>query len=415
MVDKNNKQKILHLSPYDIARMLCSDNNDWSGVVSWNEIAYKNEWLKPPPFASQAYYSGVGNSVTNEDIAQIEYWFCDQKRWKTSFENVKAALKMIAGRNRHNPLKDYLQSLTWDGTARIESYFRDEFGVDNIPNDLLLTASRGWFIGCVARAMKPGCEMHNMLILKGSQYLGKSKFFKALAGDKYFSDQALDIDDVDGLTKMRGKWLYEVAELSSFSKKDENGIKHFLTRTHDEYRAKYAPLPEEYPRLTVFVGTTNDTEFLKDYTGNRRFWIFDCQKCPTSESVKAIRDQLWAEAVYYYKQGEQYWLDNDDTAEMNEAVSKFIISDPLTESIKERAMRDTSDAITMDTLRNWIKLAECDINKPNTLKRAERGLEQLGYKKQQSRKHNRQRVWVAPPNKLNLIESNVECLWEAAE
>lgn len=224
-------------------------------------------------------------------------------------EKILDGVTIAAEHNTIHPIRDYLDSLEWDGKKRLEFVLKDYFGAEL--NDYTKEAFKCTICAAVQRIYHPGTKFDEMLILVGEQGIGKSTFFRKLAGgSEYFSDSQNSFDNKDGAEQLQGIWWNEIAELASFGKYELGQIKNFLSKTDDKYRAAYGRHITVRPRVCVFVGTTNDEEFLKDPTGNRRFWPITCDAEKAEKSVwddlDGERDQLFAEAVEILKlEGEQ--------------------------------------------------------------------------------------------------------------
>ena len=160
----------------------------------------------------------------------------------------------------------------------------------------------------------------HILILKGAQDIGKSSFFKILAGGEFFGDGSFDITNRDDLMRLSEYWIVELAELASFQSRRDEDIKRFITTERDDYRKPYERGITKVPRPCVFGGTTNDTEFLPDATGNRRYWVIDLGSSRFDlKRLQAERDQLLAEAVHLYRAGYDIELSADEKSMSQEA------------------------------------------------------------------------------------------------
>jgi hypothetical protein len=213
-----------------------------------------------------------------------------------------------------HPVREYLRGLRWDGAPRIWSWVPRFYGAPD--TDLFREIGARWLIGAVARVMRPGCKMDTVLTLAGPQGSGKSRSLEALAGG-WFSDSPLPIGDKDGAQTIVGTWIWELAELSDVQKKTFETVKAFLSSATDRYRPSYGRRGdvESVPRQTVFCATVNPEEgsrFLRDRTGNRRFWYVPVDRTKTAQvDVPALedeRDQLWAEALAMFDAGERWHL-----------------------------------------------------------------------------------------------------------
>ena len=157
-------------------------------------------------------------------------------------------------------------------------------------------------ISAVARALNPGCQVDSMLVLEGPQGAGKSSAARILFGSAYFSDSLPAVNTKDASDHLRGKWGIEIPELSAMNKSDVESIKAFVSRRVERYRRAYDRAETTFQRRCVFIGTTNQDNYLRDETGNRRFWPVRVGKIDLP-ALERDRDMLWAEAVYWYRQG----------------------------------------------------------------------------------------------------------------
>jgi predicted P-loop ATPase len=187
-------------------------------------------------------------------------------------------------------------------------------------SDYIPSAGRCWLISAVARIYQPGCQADNCLILEGAQGTGKSSALKILAGD-WFTDHLAALGSKDAAQQLEGAWIVELAELDSMRRSELSATKAFLTCRVDRFRAPYARTVEEHPRQMVFSGSTNESGYLKDDTGNRRFWPVRCGAIDR-EALIRDRDQLWAEALTLYRAGEPWWFTRSETVRAAVAQQK---------------------------------------------------------------------------------------------
>jgi predicted P-loop ATPase len=164
-----------------------------------------------------------------------------------------------------------------------------------------------WMVSAVARAMQPGCKADGVLILEGAQGAFKSTSAKILAGLEFFGDNLPPMHTKDAASYVRGRWIIELAELANVSKAEVEIVKSFISRTEERFRPAYGRNEVSYPRQCVFMGSTNRTDYLRDDTGNRRFWPVQVGRVNV-KALEADRDQLWGEAVALYRAGETWWL-----------------------------------------------------------------------------------------------------------
>lgn len=227
---------------------------------------------------------------------------------------LKEALIAVAAERAYHPIKEYLNTLPdWDGIERLNNLLIDYLGAQD--NEYSKAVIRKTLVAAVARIYEPGTKFDSVLILNGPQGIGKSTFFAKLA-TSWFSDSLTitDMRDKAAAEKLQGYWLLELGELAGIRKTDVETVKSFVSRTDDKYRASYGVNVESHPRQCVIVGSTNsESGFLRDITGNRRFWPVRV----SGESIKKAWelndvDQIWAEAVCVYRKGEDLFLNGNE-------------------------------------------------------------------------------------------------------
>lgn len=222
------------------------------------------------------------------------------------------ALQEVTQANKFHPVREYLTGLTWDGECRVDTLFIDYIGAED--TEYIRAVTRKWMCGAVARVMVPGIKFDTAIVLYGAQGLGKSLILERL-GRKWFNNSLVDIKTKDALEQIQGSWINELAELAPTYKNDNEIVKAFISRTSDRFRSPYGRRTEEYLRQCVFAGSTNNLMFLKDRTGNRRFWPITGDKDRKMKNAWDITqddiDQLWAEAYYYWSNGESLVLEGD--------------------------------------------------------------------------------------------------------
>lgn len=291
---------ILSRDPGNVMLIVANDAK-WKGSLAFDEFSHRASWVKAPP-ALEGAIPPEGPLVDEHAI------YCQQvfaKNWDLSVgrDDMLRALEAAAKTQTHHPVRDYLGALQWDGTKRIDTWLNDYLGAQRRDeNDRI---GRWWLISAVARAMNPGCQADHVLILESPQGFGKTRTVRTLAGPWYQGNLG-DVRDKDGPQSLQGHWIVEIGELDAFRGANATRIKDFLTQTVDIYRPSYGRYVQERPRQCVFCGTTNDARYLKDATGGRRFWPVRCNEI-NIEALAEDRDQLWAEALEYFRAGERWW------------------------------------------------------------------------------------------------------------
>lgn len=264
------------------------------------------------------------NQWTDTDDANLRVWL--EKHYDiTGKEKIADALTAVLTRHSYHPIRDYLSGLTWDGVPRLDRIIIDYMGAED--SELNRAMSRKHFVAAVARVFNPGCKYDYCLIMSGAEGIGKSTLLRVMGG-KWFNDSITTLEGKEGMEQLRRAWIVELGELSSIKRSDVEQVKAHLSKQVDIYRAAYARRVLEHPRQCVFCGTTNEALFLKGDTGNRRFWVIpvvaELRKYRDwSEAIRRDRDQLWAEAVHYYKQGEPLYLSEELEAQAKQRQQDF--------------------------------------------------------------------------------------------
>jgi len=220
-----------------------------------------------------------------------------------------ALLGVVSSERLYHPVKEYLGGLSWDGTERLDTLLIDYLGAEDTP--YVRAVTRKTLVAAVARIYQPGIKFDSILVLNGPQGIGKSTLFARLGGQWYSDSLSIsDMKDKTASEKLQGYWILELGELAGIKKMDVETVKSFISRTDDKYRQAYGVNVESHPRSCIIVGTTNsDGGFLRDITGNRRFWPVRVQGCGKYHPWELTDvDQIWAEAIERYNAGEELFL-----------------------------------------------------------------------------------------------------------
>ncbi|WP_182852939.1 VapE domain-containing protein [Metapseudomonas otitidis] len=286
---------------FNVALILGNDRR-WKGVIAYDSFSSKIRKLKTPP------YGGTPGDWSDLDDVRVTLWLADVYGLCVKSATVLEAVNAVAHDNAFHPVRQFLDGLAWDGTPRLEQWLQNHLGVAD--SEYARRVGKRWMVSAVARVFSPGCKADSVLILEGLQGAGKSTSMAVLGGE-WFMDTPFNLGDKDGYQAIRGKWIVELGELDAFNKAESTRAKQFFSASVDTYRESYGRRVLDVPRQCVFVGTTNQDEYLKDDTGNRRYWPVTCTRVDI-EGLRASREQLWAEAVAAYRAGDVWWVERDE-------------------------------------------------------------------------------------------------------
>ena len=292
---------------------------------------YKNKF-KYNDFTKQKEFNG---REFNDFDLNILYNDIERDLNLSSHTKVDSALMEVFDQNKYNPIIDYLNTVKWDGQKRVEKLFIDLLNADDTGLNRYMT--KIWFIAAVKRIFKPGCKFDNMIVLQGEQGIGKSSICD-LISLKYSNNVSLnEIGHKDLINKLNRTWIAVVDELDSFNKKEMSNIKTFISNPKDTARLAFGKNAETYSRHCVFIGSTNDSTFLRDNTSmvERRFWVIKCNKTNKDGHIFDVLteeyiNQLWAESVSYYRETPNMYLD----------ITKDLMDDFSKEMMKFKTFTD---------------------------------------------------------------------------
>ena len=285
-------------------------------------------------------------------------------------EMVYDAVNIISDRHSFHPIREYLASCHWDGVPRVETFLVDFMGAED--NPYTRTVTRKALVAAVARVIRPGCKFDNMLVLQGTQGIGKSSIFRKLAG-KWYSDSIRKFSGKEAYEQARGIWIGECGELSGLYKSEVEDIKGYLSSQVDRYRPAYGRREQDFPRQCIFVGTTNDTQFLRDATGNRRFWVVATPNKPKLDQWRDLTpevvSQIWAEAVTLYKKGEVLYLTSEEESWAREVQAHYEEENPrvgIVADYLDRLVPENWKDMSVMERRTWLESRDNQGTEPKT-------------------------------------------------
>lgn len=304
-------------------------------LVKQNDFTHLIERSRVTPWGHPA-----GDWNEEDDLMLGEYLLRTYGLSVKATSTLRNGVLMAARSSKYNPVLDLIHSEKWDGVDRLDHWLADVYEVEDRPYTRLI--GKCFIMGLVKRALQPGCKFDYMLIIKGEQGLKKSTAFRALAYP-FFTDNAIRMGDKDSLMAMQLVWIAESAELESLNKSETTQIKQFLSAQEDMFRPPYGSQLIRAKRHSVNVGTTNADEFLKDATGDRRFWPLEV-KVVNEELLAGMRLQLFAEALHRLNAGEPYWPNKEQEKELVfPEQAPFKRTDTWEDIIDAYVNRDTPD------------------------------------------------------------------------
>ena len=348
----------------------------------------------------------AGNTLTDADSERI--WVMLQSKAgklpTVSYDTTCHAVNAAAQSNIVNCVKDWLVALEWDGKPRLATWIVDAFG-SRQPPAYIAAVGRNWLVSMVARAFEAGAFVKSAIILESAQDVGKSSAFRALMPQRrWFAEMLADSSTKDCEQQLRGLWLGEFAEGWFLKRTDVGRLKQFIANDIDRYRVTYGRNEQEHPRRCVFVVSLNpehDIGYLKDQTGNCRFFPVKCTKIDI-DYIKATRDQLFAEAVAEYRVSPRWWdwpeaeaLAEQEARKVREPLADYIGDIPADYELKDKhGRRFITTKIVFEHLRSSAHLDPTEFNE----KRISNALADCGYRcgDQIMLAGRRHRPWYVP-------------------
>ena len=350
------KSKELENSTWNL--MLILNNDPLLQSFAYNEIACRVQVTGELPWDREESNPFWRDADTAQLIVYLDRHYTVFTR-----RNVDACFAKVADDRRFHPVREYLENLPpWDGICRVDTLLSCCLQADDTP--YVRAVTRKFMVAAVARIFNPGTKFDCILVLDGAQGIGKSTIFRELAGDDYYSETLTltDMNDKSAAEKLLGNWIVEIGELAGMRKAEIEKVKAFISTRDDKFRPSFGHVVESHPRQAVMVATVNgERGYLRDVTGNRRFWIV---KCRQAEAVKRFaftpeeRDQIWAETVWYWKQGEKLWLEGGLLTDAEEVQRSAMEKDDrlgMVEVYLNTLLPEAWSTMNLYQRRNWLQ------------------------------------------------------------
>lgn len=318
MLETNAKGKAIN--NHKNVLLIFREDKNLKHIVRTNDFTHKKEINNKPLWRKK---EDKNQMWTDEDESQLYIYF-GVNYDITHTKIINEVVDMHFYRNSYNPVKEYLTNLQWDGVPRLETFFIEFLGAQD--NEYVREVTKITFTACVKRIMEPGCKHDTVLVLVGGQGIGKSHILSRLGMD-WYNESIQSFKGDEAYIKISSSWIIELSELTALKNADIEYGKAFISAKEDVYRPKYGRHPIKSPRKCVFFGTTNNQQFLKDETGNRRWLPIEVNKegrnkNPFEDLDQETVNQFWAEANYFYQRGEKTYLDNPEMIQASQKLQE---------------------------------------------------------------------------------------------
>jgi len=383
------------LSTLANALLALREDPAFRGTLAYNEMMRAPMLMCPVPVHGTAAKADgfKPRPVRDDDVSSIQEWLQIAGLPHIGKDVTHQAVDLRARECSFHPVQNYLDSLAWDGVERLESWLHNYLSAENTPYTQGI--GRMFMMAMVARIFEPGCKADYMLVLEGPQGARKSTACAILGGD-WFSDTIPEnVASKDAQQHLRGKWLIEFGEMHALSKSETTALKAFITRRTEIYRPSYGRCEVHEPRQSMFIGTTNKAQYLRDETGGRRFWpIKVAVTCPiNTDGLAEKRDQLLAEAVHRYRAGEHWWPDDAFEQEHIQPEQEARFEADAWETAIEDYLRDQRKVTVLEVARTALSMETAKLGTADQ-RRITGILERLGWRRASQRGAKGVRWWV---------------------
>ncbi|MCT3031217.1 virulence-associated E family protein [Pediococcus parvulus] len=313
-------------------KLILENDPNFKDLIAYNDFS---EMITVTRKSKQIDFSL--NDWVDADIAKLRIYVETNYKYSPTNDALWDGVTTYAMEHKINPVKERIETAKWDNISRVETFFSDYLGADK--SNYTRQVSRKWLVGAVARVYHPAVKFEIVPVLSGKQGIGKSTLVSSLFSD-YSTDEINTLgENKDDYQALLGNWIIEIGELSALSKSSIERTKIFISARTDKYRSPYGRAMESHNRKCVFIGTSNDTNYLKDKTGNRRFYPVECMVDKPQYNVFKLDDddilQVLAEAKVLYEQGEELKVNDEAETVANKKRGDAMEEDPLTDQILE--------------------------------------------------------------------------------
>ena len=375
------------------------------GVFKFNEFKSDTFICRCPPWDDPEGFKV--RRLENVDLTRCEAFLESQYGMRLGAQKVSSAIEAAAEEFKFHPVREYFSSLEWDGVLRLDTWLQDYAGAIFQPPEYTSKLGKIWMVAGVARMMRPGCKFDHMLVLEGPQNAGKSMLFREIGTfgrdipETYYTDSVniSQIEERGSILKLQGNLIIEFPELAGMGKKDQNELKRWITIQDDEVEVKHKQRTQFLPRQFILGATYNPIAgegWINDPTGGRRFWPIRTGAKLNIEGLKLVREQLWAEAVWLYRQGMNLYVDDKDPvyAMMQQEQADRADRDIWTDAIYS-VVQDVEHAQSTEILSKLgIEIGKQDRNHKS---RVTKVMMQLGWEyKTKSVRGQKMSMWVRP-------------------
>lgn len=329
-----------------------------AGLVRFNEFAGRVEFARAPTWR----HVEAGTEWSDADDVDLQAWLQVRGIEVRARNTIADCVSRVARDNPSHPVRDWLSGLTWDGRKRLTHWLPDYLGAEG-PAAYLEAIGPAFLISAVARVFKPGCQADHVLTFEGPQGSGKTSAVRIL-GRPWITEGLPDLANKDAALHLAGVWLVELSELAAVRRTDSiEHVKAFLTRAVDRYRPPYGRRTVDIPRQCIFIATTNEAAYLRDPTGNRRFWPVRCGSIDL-EAIERDREQLWAEAVQRYEAGAPWHLSSElaELAATEQEARRYVteLEQDVADYLERMRMQGHTELAVRDVLRDALGINSTD-------------------------------------------------------